>query len=121
MRLSTFAGPSSHIRSSRMQPALSARVPAMIAPPEPAMIAPPPSMQASPTRTLGDLSIGHTAVINAAPQLAVNEQRAIAGGRSGAVSGVAPQVIAPPAAVGASGMSTGAPGRVIALSVHPAA
>jgi TonB family protein len=107
----SVVAPPPDVRSSRSAPALNA--------PEPAVVAPPPTVESATTRSLGDLNIGHSAIINAAPQLAVSEQRALAGGRSSAMRGVAPQVVPPPPAVGGSG-SAGAPGRVIALSLHPA-
>ena len=107
----SVVAPPSDIRTSRSAPALNA--------PQPAVVAPPPAVETASTRSLGDLNIGHSAVINAAPQLAVSEQRALAGGRSSAVRGIAPQVVPPPPSVGGSG-SSGAPGRVIALSLHPA-
>jgi len=107
----SVVAPPPDVRTSRSAPALNA--------PEPAVVAPPPTVESASTRSLGDLNIGHSAVINAAPQLAVGEQRALPGGRSTALRGVAPQVVPPPPAVGGSG-SAGAPGRVIALSLHPA-
>jgi len=108
---STVVAPPPDLQISRTAPALNA--------PQAALIAPPPSVTAS-TRTLGDLNIGHSAVINPAPQLALGEQRAISGGRTSALSGAAPQVVAPPPSVGGVAAS-GSPGRVIALSLHPAA
>jgi TonB family protein len=86
-----------------------------IAPKMNAVVAPPPSVETSHTRTLGDLNIGHSAVINPAPQLAISEQRA--GGRSPALAGMAPQLVAPPSQLSGS---AGTPGRVIALNLHPA-
>ena len=82
------------------------------------LIAPPPSVENTSTRALGDLNIGRSAVINPAPQLAVGEQRALAGGSLSAASG-APQVVAPPPSLSAGG-TAGGPGRVIALSLNPA-
>jgi TonB family protein len=82
------------------------------------LIAPPPSVENTSNRVLGDLNIGRSAVINPAPQLAVGEQRALAGGRLSAAGG-APQVVAPPPSLSAAG-SAGGPGRVIALSLNPA-
>ena len=99
-------------------PDLSAsRAPAAFNAPEPAVIAPPPNMETAPAR-LGELNIGRSSVIAPAPQLAVGEQRAVPGGRSAAV-GNAPQIVAPPPSLAASG-SYGAPGRIIALNLHPA-
>jgi TonB family protein len=107
----SVVAPPPDLRTSRSAPALNA--------PQPAVVAPPPTMESASTRSLGDLNIGHSAVINAAPQLAVGEQRALAGGRSSSNHGLAPQVVPPPPAVGGSG-SAGSQGRVIALSLHPA-
>jgi len=90
--------------------------------PQPALIAPPPSIEAPATRPLGDLNIGRSSVIAPAPQLAVGEQRAVAGGRSSAAVGIAPQVVAPPpslSASGSSGDSFGSRGHVIAQNLHP--
>ena len=88
--------------------------------PQPAVITPPPSVDVSPVRTMGDLNIARSAVIAPAPQLAVNEQRAIRGGRAPAL-GSSPVVAPPPAlSAGSSGESFGAQGRVIALNLHPA-
>lgn len=87
---------------------------------QPSVVAPPPSVETASTRPLGDLNIGRSAVIAPAPQLPVAEQRTRPGS-SGAGMG-APQVVAPPPSVSASGSSGefGAPGRVIALNLHPA-
>jgi TonB family protein len=109
--MNAVVAPPPDIRASRLAATFNA--------PEPALIAPPPSVQTTHTRSLGDLNIGHSAVINPAPQLAVSEQRAIPGGRSSAVTGVAPQIVAPPSSLSASA-SSGTPGRVIALNLHPA-
>ncbi|HET6180743.1 MAG TPA: TonB family protein [Candidatus Sulfotelmatobacter sp.] len=89
---------------------------------QPALIAPPPSVEAASTRRLGDLNIGHSAVIAPASQLTVSEQRTMPGGRSSSPVGLAPQVVAPPPALSASGSSggpQGSRGRVIALNLHP--
>jgi TonB family protein len=90
--------------------------------PRPAVVAPPPDVESAFVRLPGDLNIGHGSVIAPAPQLPVAEQRAIPGGRSSAVVS-APQVVPPPPAfsgAGSSGESAGSPGRLIALSLHPA-
>ena len=102
--------PPSDVRSS---PALSYQSP------QPSVIAPPPSVEAA-ARPLGDLNIRRSSVIAPAPQLAVREQRALPGGRT---SAMAPQVVAPPpslAASGSSGESFGSRGRIVALNLHPA-
>ena len=89
--------------------------------PQPAVVSPPPAVANTSPRALGELNIGHSAVIAPAPQLAVAEQRAVPGGRSSAVTGVAPQVVLPPPAVSGTGSAGGqSPGRMIALNLHPA-
>ena len=106
--------PPTDLRSSRTIPKFDA--------PEPSVVAPPPTVAAT-TRTLGDIDVGHANVINPAPQLYLTEQRAIPGGRSSSLAAVAPQVVAPPPSLGgpATGgaTSSGTPGRVIALNLHP--
>jgi TonB family protein len=88
--------------------------------PEPAVIAPPPVVDPSAARRPGDLNIGHTSVIAPAPQLSLNEQRALPTRSSTGLSSRSNQVIAPPPSLGASGGSR-AGGNMIALSLHPAA
>ena len=81
------------------------------------MIAPPPALAAASNRNLGDLNVGHSTVIAPAPQLSLEEQRAVPGGRSSAMR-QSSQVIAPPPSLSASGGSPS--GRsIIALSLHP--
>ncbi len=87
--------------------------------PQPAVIAPPPAVEAGSTRRIGDLNIAHTSVIAPAPQLSLDEQRALPGRNSAALSRRSAQVIAPPPPVGASaGSRSGS--SMIALSLHPA-
>ena len=85
--------------------------------PQPAVIAPPPELEATSNRNLGDLNIGHSAVIAPAPQLSLDEQHTLFSGRSSAARST--QVIAPPPSLGAPGGSRAATG-MIALSLHPA-
>ena len=85
--------------------------------PQPSVIAPPPALEAASNRSFGELTIGHSPVIAPAPQLSLNEQRAIPGGRSTAMRST--QVIAPPPSLSASGGSRTAE-SMIALSLHPA-
>jgi TonB family protein len=87
--------------------------------PEPAVIAPPPAVEAGSARHLGDLNVGRSSVIAPAPQLALDEQRAVSGRTSTALSRRSPQVIAPPPALAASGHSRSG-GGMIALSLRPA-
>jgi TonB family protein len=91
----------------------------MMGSPQAAVIAPPPALDSFPPRRMGDINIAHSAVIAPAPQLTVEAQRAFPGDRSPSQKARAPQVIAPPPALGAGGRSrTG--GDLIALSLHPA-
>jgi TonB family protein len=96
-----------HLPQRRDQPNLQASV-----------VAPPPSVEAAQLRSQksGDLNIGHSDVIAPAPELAVAEQRALPGGNA-AMAGTA-QVVPPPPSLAAAG-SSGSPGRMIALSLHP--
>jgi TonB family protein len=84
--------------------------------PQPAVIAPPPALEAASNLRLGEMNIGHSTVIAPAPQLSVEEQRALPA-RSATLRGHSTQVIAPPPLVGASGGSRS--GGMIALSLHP--
>jgi TonB family protein len=85
---------------------------------QPALIAPPQDIASTSSRKLGDMNIAPSAVIAPAPQLPVAAQRTMPGG-SGEPALGAPQIASPPSSLPASGAS-GSPGRVIALSVHPA-
>ncbi len=91
---------------------------------QPAIVAPPPSVETASARPIGDLNIGHSAVIAPAPQLPIAEQRTAPGSGSRSYGvGAGPQVVPPPPSVssaGPSGASFGEPGRVIALNLHPA-
>jgi TonB family protein len=112
---SSVVAPPPDLRASRAAAALQA--------PQPAVVAPPPVVENAPARALGELNIGHTAVIAPAPQLPVNEQRAVPGGRSPAVVVGVPQVVPPPpslSATGSAGEPVGSSGPLIALNLHPA-
>jgi TonB family protein len=86
--------------------------------PQPAVIAPPPSVEATSMRRVGDLDVGHSAVIAPAPLLSLDEQRALRG--VGFSANPQPsQIIAPPPSMAASGGS-GSSRNLIALSLHPA-
>src|ERR1700688_936720 len=87
--------------------------------PQPAVIAPPPEVHATAAGRLGDLNIGRSSVIPPAPQISLDEQRALAGRDSSALSGRAAQVIAPPPSLRATGGSRSGRG-LIALSLYPA-
>ncbi len=105
-------------------PAVPASEISRLAPPmERAVIAPPPSVDAGSTLRLGDLNIGHSAVIAPAPQLSLDEQRAPARNSPAlSLQAGSAQVIAPPPALATSGHSRA--GRssagMIALNLHPA-
>jgi TonB family protein len=86
---------------------------------QPAIIAPPPDLRNSSVRTLGDMNIGHSAVIAPAPRLPVGEQRAIPGAAGAALAGFATQVVPPPPGLATSGYSSGG-ARMIALNLRPA-
>jgi len=86
--------------------------------PQPSVIAPPPALDAASNRRVGEINIGHGTVIAPAPQLSVDAQRTIPGGRS-ALHARSPEVIAPPPALGASGRSRSG-GGMVALNLHPA-
>lgn len=103
------AAPPSDVRSSapNLAPGL-----------QPALVAPPQDIATASTRRLGDINIAPSEVIAPAPQLAVAAQRTAPGG-GGAPTLGAPQVAPPPPSLSASS-GTGSPGRVIALSLHPA-
>ena len=103
-------------------PDLQAASQKMLQAPQPAVVAPPPAMDARSTRRVGDLNIGHSSVIAPAPQLSLDEQRALSSRSSASLrspQGHASQVIAPPPSLAASGRSRSG-GGVIALSLHPA-
>ena len=104
-------------------PDLRTSNPAGFQAPQFAVVAPPPSVETASTRPIGDLNIGRSSVIAPAPQLALAEQRTLSGPGSRSAGLGAPQVVAPPptvSAAGSSGASFGAPGHIIALSLHPA-
>jgi TonB family protein len=88
--------------------------------PEPAVVEPPPSLETASIRKVGDINIGHAQVVAPAPQLPVGEQRAVATLAQGPLGGASPAVVPPPPSVPGRGAS-GAGGRMIALSVNPAA
>jgi TonB family protein len=85
---------------------------------QPSVIAPPPLVETTSNRRIGELNIGHSAVIAPAPQLSLDAQRT-ASGRHSTLARQSAQVIAPPPSVAASGGSRSG-GGMIALSLHPA-
>jgi TonB family protein len=88
--------------------------------PEPAVVEPPPSVETASIRKVGDINIGRAQVVAPAPVLPVGEQRAVSTLAQGPLGGTAPAVVPPPPPVQGQGVS-GAGGRMIALSVNPAA
>jgi TonB family protein len=108
-----------HMENSVVAPPPDLRVSraaATFAAPQPSVIAPAPSVERVQPRRLGEMEIARSAVIAPAPQLQVEAQRAVPGGRTSAAAGMATKVVAPPPAFSGSG----SPGRVIALNLHPA-
>ena len=81
-----------------------------------AVIAPPPAMESNSTRRPGDLNIARSSVIAPAPQLALDEQRAIPGRSS--FSKHSQDVIAPPPSLGTGRSHSG--NSMIALNLKPA-
>ena len=86
--------------------------------PQAAVVAPPPALEAGSARRLGDLNIGHSAVIAPAPQLSLDEQRAFPRSAA-ALTQRSATVVAPPPSLASSGRARSASG-MIALSLHPA-
>lgn len=85
--------------------------------PQAAVVAPPPALEAGSTRRLGDLNIGHSAVIAPAPQLSLDEQRAFRS--AAALTQRSANVVAPPPSLASAGRARSG-GGMIALSLHPA-
>jgi len=104
-------------------PDLQAASQKTLAAPQSAVVAPPPNVEARSTRRLGDLNIGRSSVIAPAPQLTLDQQRALPGRSSSALRSTQGQsqvqVIAPPPSLAASGRSHSS-GSLIALNLHPA-
>lgn len=86
-----------------------------------AVIAPPPGVELSSVRKLSDINIGHAQVVAPAPQLPVEEQHAVgASGRAqGSLGNPGAAVVPPPPSM--QGAGTNQDGRMIALSLQPAA
>ena len=85
--------------------------------PQPSIVEPPPVVADASSRQLGEIHIARADVIAPAPQLAVSEQRVVAGAASGR-AGLSPQVVPPPPEVAGSSSSAGG-ARLIALNLHP--
>src|SRR5438445_3176958 len=90
------------------------------APATPAIIEPPPQIGVSVTRKVGDLNIGHTNVVAPAPQLPVAQQRISATQIQAVLGQRKMEVVPPPPSLRATEASN-IGGRIIALSIHPAA
>jgi len=91
-----------------------------LASPQVSVIEPPPEVKNSSTRRLGDLNIGHAAVVAPAPALPLYEQRALAGMKQGTLGGGAGAAVPPPPSLQGAGSSRSG-GRLIALGIHPTA
>ncbi len=88
--------------------------------PQAAIVEPPPSVDASSQRSLGDINIGHSAVVAPAPELPVAEQYAAAGRSAATLGGAGSAAVAPPPSIpGNAGSNPN--GRIISLGIHPAA
>ena len=90
--------------------------------PQAAIVEPAPRIDSTSGRRLGDLNIGHSAVVAPAPELPVSEQYAdqhAGGGRQPAMGGAGPAVVPPPPSIAGNG-SSAASGRLISLGVQPA-
>ena len=90
------------------------------APATPAIIEPPPQIGVRVTRKVGDLNIGHTNVVAPAPQLPVAQQRISATQIQAVLGQRKMEVVPPPPSLRATEASN-IGGRIIALSIHPAA
>ncbi len=88
--------------------------------PAPAIIEPPPQIGDAFTRAVGDLNIGHTDVIAPAPQLPLARQRNSATQIQTVLAIRKTEVVPPPPSLKSTGRSN-VGGRIIALSIHPAA
>ena len=90
--------------------------------PEAAVVEPPPDMSVAPSGRVGPINIAPSQVVAPAPALTIADQHAVygrghGGGSESLAASAAP--VAPPPSVAAGG--SGAPGRLIALNLHPVA
>ena len=85
--------------------------------PQAAIVEPPPQIVNAASSRLTDINIGRTQVVAPAPQLPMGEQHASA--NMTAFGNAESAVVPPPPSVQGSGIS--GDGRLIALSLHPAA
>jgi len=86
--------------------------------PQPAVVEPPPNVEATSSRRLSDINMGHTQVVNPAPQLPAGEQRALASLSQAGRDDPEPAVVPPPPSLSGTG-SSNQDGRLIALNLHP--
>jgi TonB family protein len=86
-----------------------------------AVIAPPPGVELASVRKLSDINIGHAQVVAPAPQLPVEEQHAVSASvrARGSLGNPGAAVVPPPPSM--QGAGTNQDGRLIALSLQPAA
>jgi TonB family protein len=87
--------------------------------PQAAVVQPPPSVDSASARRLGDINIGHSAVVAPAPELPVAEQYAIPGRAQGALGGGGGPAVVPPAPSIGGNATSEFGGRLIALGIHP--
>ena len=88
--------------------------------PQASVVQPPPSVDAASQRRLGDINIGHSAVVAPAPELPVAEQYAASGRSPTALGAAGSAAVAPPPSIPGNAGSN-ASGRIISLGIHPAA
>jgi TonB family protein len=81
-----------------------------------AVIAPPPGVELASARKLSDINIAHAQVVAPAPQLPMDEQRALSGRGQASLGNPATAVVPPPPSM----QATSQEGRLIALSLQPA-
>ena len=87
--------------------------------PQTAVVAPPPGIELASVRKLSDINIGHAQVVAPAPQLPVEEQRALSSRAQGSLGNPGAAVVPPPPSMGGSSISSQG-GRLIALNLQPA-
>ena len=86
--------------------------------PQTAVVAPPPGIELASVHKLSDINIGHAKVVAPAPQLPVEEQRAVGSRAQGSLGNPGAAVVPPPPSV--QGAGTNQEGRLIALNLQPA-
>ncbi len=90
-----------------------------LAGPEASIVEPPPEVTTARGRA-GSMNIAPSQVVAPAPQLALSEQHTLGRGRGGKGLPGSGEAVAPPPSVSATG-GNGRPGRLVALSINPAA